>query len=177
MNTMSITIEGQAFEQGIPTSTLKALVDFQRVVYKAYAMKKGISVRALSREERQKLEIIFDIRKGCWFIDFFNNELVQNVLKFLLNVLAEKGIDYLVDKGWDYFINAIKEHYGFSISINFVFVIIGGLGNLFKKIKGNSKDAKVELNFGNKTYDQKEVNQLIKDLETIVDVLKKGDKK
>ncbi len=166
MSTMSITIEGQAFEQGIPASTLKALVDFQRVVYKAYAMKNGISVRSLSREERQKLEIIFDIRKGSVIINFIINDFVPS----LLNVIGSDLEQYALEQ--------IREHYhGLSETKSFEYVFKIGLGVMLNKITGCHKGKITKLKLGDKIFNGQQVKNIKKQFKKIFNRNNKGDKK
>lgn len=139
MSTMSITIEGQAFEQGIPASTLKALVDFQRVVYKAYAMKNGISVRSLSRDDRRRLEIIFEIRRGSLIIDFFMNEFAPELLKVITDDVAHSTLEQF------------REHYSDLFNSKYVeYFWDAGVSVLLDRITGFHKGNVTKFKIGGK---------------------------
>ena len=78
-----VTIEGRAFEGGVPTRVMPALWELQRALRRAYARSVyGDEKARLTREDRQRTELVFELADG-------STKVVSDLLP-VLNELAGK---------------------------------------------------------------------------------------
>lgn len=63
---LGIEIEGDRYHSSLPTGVLKALVDYQAAINRAYAsIAYGKSAKSLTEDDRKDVELVFEVHEGC----------------------------------------------------------------------------------------------------------------
>ena len=62
---LDIDIEGERYHSSLPTGVLKALIDYQAGINRAYAsIAYGKTAKSMTEEDRKEIELVFDVKEG-----------------------------------------------------------------------------------------------------------------
>ena len=62
---LDLNVTGERYHSSIPTGLMKALVEYQSAINRAYAsIACGKSVRGLTEDDRKEVELVFDVQEG-----------------------------------------------------------------------------------------------------------------
>lgn len=88
---LAIDVEGNRYHSSLPTGMIKALVDYQTAINRAYAsIAYGKSAKSLTEEDRKEVELVFNVQEG--------STDTQAPLWEVLTKLGEKAIDRMTGK-------------------------------------------------------------------------------
>lgn len=88
---LAIDVEGNRYHSSLPTGMIKALVDYQAAINRAYAsIAYGKSAKSLTEEDRKEVELVFNVQEG--------STDTQAPLWEVLTKLGEKAIDRMTGK-------------------------------------------------------------------------------
>lgn len=88
---LAIDVEGNRYHSSMPTGMIKALVDYQAAINRAYAsIAYGKSAKSLTEEDRKEVELVFNVQEG--------STDTQAPLWEVLTKLGEKAIDRMTGK-------------------------------------------------------------------------------
>jgi hypothetical protein len=94
---LELLIKGDKFNQSITPSVMRGLLEFQRGIYKAYAVAKyGESAKRLTEEEREQLEIKVDVRSGSSQLGINFNQIAIHIVDQLTEALTPGETIFLV---------------------------------------------------------------------------------
>lgn len=88
---LDLNVKGDRYHSSIPTGLMKALVEYQSAINRAYAsIAYGKSVRSLTEDDRKEVELVFDVQEG--------STDTEADLWETLSKMAEKAVERMTGK-------------------------------------------------------------------------------
>jgi hypothetical protein len=95
--TLELSVKGDKFNQSITPSVMKGLLEFQKSIYKSFAIAKyGSSSKRLTELEREQLEIKVSVNKGSSVFGINFTEIANHAVDQLTGILPPSEIAVVV---------------------------------------------------------------------------------